>query len=830
MPVTTIAVTGTLTDPSGGPRAGVPVTAELVSGTSPVIGYDSGDAIVGTVSTTTGADGTWTLSLIDNADITPANTSYRVTLGDSSPAFIQVPSTGGPYNMASILVTPPPAGSALGIRVSSNGVLVGTRPELNLVGATSVIDNASANRVDATVSGGGSGGINPLGVVFNVETYGAVADGTTDNYTAFNNAWNAMLASPFGGTLFLPTMGVYRVLVDARVQHFTNGQYCVFPIPARASDLSHPALFLRMQGVGEAVATRQYPGAGQSTALNTSSSVILIDYTTSFAWSSSFGHPSFIGAPDKDKANSVNNVHFSIKHVTFRQPNNPSLCGVNLETLKTSDVYDMFADVNIPLDTSAEPTHPTGVPIMLPATGNAVDCRMHRYGAWGYYAGIPITEHNDADGVKAYACKIGMFIRRTAFAHPAQIKHVTTEEDAWGLAGYDPTALTSNGGVVACPNWVIQILFWDTEHFDRNGTAPWMYPPAIGATKADVYDPNNVLKGFCYWMRVNSGANPDGDFETIWVTGGANFSIFQLAAPTTAATRRAGGNPAAANPPNAPTIGTATAGNASATVAFTPAATGDPATSFTATSTPGSITGTGAASPITVSGLTNGTAYTFTVHGTNTAGNSAESASSNSVTPTGGGPTTFAADTFDRADSNTSLGTSSGGQAWTSLDGVWGISSNQAYHVSDGGTDPYDIVVLDAAHGLVTYTIDFTPRNGPMDNGLCVLVQDRSNLIFWDISGDGTAGANNMTTRLFHRSGGSFTGITSATNITMAGGTTYNLKMVVAATSISCFVNNSLIFASSGATGLEAQTKHGLMMADSQGDTFSRWNNLLITS
>ena len=85
--------------------------------------------------------------------------------------------------------------------------------------------------------------------------------------------------------------------------------------------------------------------------------------------------------------------------------------------------------------------------------------------------------------------------------------------------------------------------------------------------------------------------------------------------------------------PDAPTIGTATAGVSSATVTYTAAATGGAVTTFTATSTPGSVTGTGA-SPITVSGLTNGTAYTFTITGTNTTATGAASAASNSVTPT----------------------------------------------------------------------------------------------------------------------------------------------------------------------------------------------------
>ncbi len=87
--------------------------------------------------------------------------------------------------------------------------------------------------------------------------------------------------------------------------------------------------------------------------------------------------------------------------------------------------------------------------------------------------------------------------------------------------------------------------------------------------------------------------------------------------------------------PNAPTIGTATGGNAQASVAFTaPANTGGSViTSYTVTSSPGGITGTGASSPIVVTGLANGTAYTFTVVATNIYGAGPSSAASNSVTP-----------------------------------------------------------------------------------------------------------------------------------------------------------------------------------------------------
>lgn len=90
-------------------------------------------------------------------------------------------------------------------------------------------------------------------------------------------------------------------------------------------------------------------------------------------------------------------------------------------------------------------------------------------------------------------------------------------------------------------------------------------------------------------------------------------------------------------PPGAPTIGTATAGSAlCASVTFTaPACTGYPAgvTSYTVTSTPGGITKTGASSPLVVTGLTNGTSYTFKVKAQNASGLIGPcSAASNSIT------------------------------------------------------------------------------------------------------------------------------------------------------------------------------------------------------
>jgi hypothetical protein len=143
-----------------------------------------------------------------------------------------------------------------------------------------------------------------------------------------------------------------------------------------------------------------------------------------------------------------------------------------------------------------------------------------------------------------------------------------------------------------------------------------------------------------YTVTSSGGHTATGGSSPLIVTGLTNGVAYTF---TVTATNAVGtGNASAssnsvtpATVPNSPIIGTATAGNGQATITFTPPVNngGSAITSYTVTSSPGGLTATGGTSPITITGLTNGVAYTFTVTATNAEGVSVASATTNSVTP-----------------------------------------------------------------------------------------------------------------------------------------------------------------------------------------------------
>jgi hypothetical protein len=158
----------------------------------------------------------------------------------------------------------------------------------------------------------------------------------------------------------------------------------------------------------------------------------------------------------------------------------------------------------------------------------------------------------------------------------------------------------------------------------------------------------SVITGYTVtsYIRTSAVQTTPGSSSPITVKGLANGTsyTFMVTATNEIGTGPASGPSNSVTPvksvtpatvPGAPTSATATADNAQATVSFTAPASngGSVITGYTVTSNPEGQTASGPVSPIRVPGLTNGTAYTFTVTATNVIGTGLPSSPSNPVTP-----------------------------------------------------------------------------------------------------------------------------------------------------------------------------------------------------
>src|SRR5260221_539662 len=217
------------------------------------------------------------------------------------------------------------------------------------------------------------------------------------------------------------------------------------------------------------------------------------------------------------------------------------------------------------------------------------------------------------------------------------------------MAYDDSTSNTVLSGGVSGSTYSAETWTWDGTNWTlKSPTAA----PSLRANSGLAYNPvtgTEVLVG---------GVNGSSYFGDSWTWDGTNWS---LQSPGTSPTVRAGAgftyNGVSGNdvlfggvsgatylndtlawktPPAVPTSVTAVAGNAQATISWTAPATGGSAiTGYTVVPYAGTTPGTASnpsASPTTVTGLTNGTAYTFKVLAKNVIGNGPVGVS-NAVTP-----------------------------------------------------------------------------------------------------------------------------------------------------------------------------------------------------
>ena len=169
----------------------------------------------------------------------------------------------------------------------------------------------------------------------------------------------------------------------------------------------------------------------------------------------------------------------------------------------------------------------------------------------------------------------------------------------------------------------------------NNGAISVSFTPSTGGGLASTFTATSTSGGYS-----GSGSSSPVTVTGIPVGTSATFTVtatngYGNALPTTASN-----SATTTTVPQTPTIGTPTnvtgaafGSTVSASVPVTANATGGKAVSgFTVTSSPGSLSATGT-SPVTVTGLTAGTAYTFTAVANNDNGSSTATSASSSLTP-----------------------------------------------------------------------------------------------------------------------------------------------------------------------------------------------------
>lgn len=252
-------------------------------------------------------------------------------------------------------------------------------------------------------------------------------------------------------------------------------------------------------------------------------------------------------------------------------------------------------------------------------------------------------------------------------------------------------------------------------HFKKDGSTLnqgffEFFAPDTLVKSMGVSDPTTVSNGS---FTVSSSNNTSTTFSVthqaspagVLIQAGTNppsLPMFSYSSPTFTVAK------ATTTVPGAPTAVSASAGDGNAAVSFTaPSSTGGATiTSYTVTASPGGLTASGSASPITVSGLTNGTSYTFTVTATNSVGTGSASSASSAVTPAGlpGAPSGVGASAGDGKATVSFTAPSSNGAAI----GSYTVTASPGGATASGSDSP---ITVSGLANCTEYTFTVTATN-----------------------------------------------------------------------------------------------------------------------
>lgn len=341
--------------------------------------------------------------------------------------------------------------------------------------------------------------------------------GCKPNDSAFDNA--ALITTVIADAVTFAAANNCVAVVE-----FDSGEYWVkgsigagagnnwsqIPLPVITTTSPKVVLILRPKigsamGLDNGVQTTIQPGV-----------VIFRTNLTGQSYDGTHGIPSILGGPTYQKTSSFSNMQLVLQSIGFRTPANPTLCGVDASRLANVIFENCRWDTaDSPSSGITQPTHPTGMANLVPLNNNnAVADYRGLNQAIGWYTGVSIGEHTQAEKLFAYQCYVAFNIEGDYY-HAAQVEHASAEWCTYVLASVDPPSglVNPSGASGYC---IMNINLLDIE----DAVSGW------GVPTYHINDPGNDYYGRIRYMRVLAGTGTQTGALTL--NGATHLSLDDL--------------------------------------------------------------------------------------------------------------------------------------------------------------------------------------------------------------------------------------------------------------------------------------------------------------
>lgn len=336
---------------------------------------------------------------------------------------------------------------------------------------------------------------------YNVEDYGAMHDGITDDTEAIQNAINACYNAG-GGTIFFPN-GIY--IVSGVLQNGIDGVDYNSQIYIPGHKTGSGAVTIRL--LGESSMFYQYNDKGVILRSTIAGSGV----NPSVICSTSTLNPNYYKSTT---GVIIENIKVQVN--AFETTTGPSMCGINLLFAGRSYLNEVFVEIDCDYEIAIEPE--------IKVFGLAVGFLNNDFPRWGtvsslgFYYGLVIGEGVTIALAEIYFCKYGIMSIRNAYS--SNIIYAVVNWCAYCLTAQQNAMYGVNAG-----NSHISIANLSIE----DGTLTDGRTPDWCVHVAPFLDKNNFLYGFVnyLWSAENGGFG-----TSITKTDSKNLIIKNMAIPS----------------------------------------------------------------------------------------------------------------------------------------------------------------------------------------------------------------------------------------------------------------------------------------------------------